>query len=323
VNRRNVLIWMLAAKLAVMMPARAEQERILRIGLLLNSGLVAEGLDAFVAEMAALGYVEGRNLALDKRLIDTAERNAALAAELVAGKPDILIGAGSQQVEALKREAGSIPIVFANTGDPVGQKLVQSLARPGGNATGISNMILETATKRLQLISEVKPDGRRIAMLVNPTNPLSVAMFRETEPAAAAAGITLLRALAASPDELPSALQNAVDDGAAGLIGGADVMIVAETPTIVAFASRQRLPTIFTLPRAARQGGLMSYGAAPAETWRTAARLVGKILKGAKPADLPVEQVTRLELVINLEVAKALGLTVPQSLLARADEVIE
>src|ERR1051325_906950 len=213
-SRWGLLVWLLSASLALTMPATAQQERSVRIGLLLNSGLVAEGLDAFVAEMAALGFVEGRNLVLDKRLIDTAERNPTLAAELVGAKPDILIGAGSQQVEALKREAGSITIVFANTGDPVGQKLVESLARPGGNATGISNMIIETATKRLQLISEVKPDARRIAMLVNPTNPLSVAVFRETEPAAAAARITLLQALAMSPDELPSGLQKAVDDGA-------------------------------------------------------------------------------------------------------------
>jgi putative ABC transport system substrate-binding protein len=303
-------------------PARSQSGRVIRIGLLLNSGL-ADELEAFVSELATLGYAEGRNLVLDKRLIETTARNTTLAAELVAAKPDLLIGAGTQQVEALKRVAGSTPIVFANTGDPVGRGLVASLARPGGNVTGISNMILETATKRLQLISEVKPDARRIAMLVNPLNPFNASVFRETQPAAAASGIDLIQATAGSPDELPGALQQAVDQGAGGLIGGADVMIVAQTPTIVAFAARQRLPTIFSTPRAVRQGGLMSYGAAASETWRSAARLVGKILIGAKPADLPVEQATRVELVINLKTAKALGLTIPPSIFARADEVIE
>jgi ABC-type uncharacterized transport system substrate-binding protein len=324
VRRRPLIAGIGIAALVAPLAAltRAASAPAIRLGLLLNSALV-EGFDAFVAEMAALGYVEGQNLVLDRRFIETAERNSALAAELVAAKPDILVGAGTQQVEALKHVAGTLPVVFANTGDPVGQGLVASLARPSGNATGISNMLLETATKRLQLISEVKPDVRRIAMLVNPTNSFSVAVFRQTEPAAVASGITLVQAPARSAAEVSGSLERAVSEGIGALIGGADVMIYAQTPNIVAFAVRERLPTIFPILRAAWEGGLMSYGAAPAEIWRSAAQLVGKILEGAKPADLPVEQAVRTDLVVNLKTARTLGLTVPQSILARADEVIE
>jgi putative ABC transport system substrate-binding protein len=303
-------------------PAESERERVFRVGLLLNSHL-AEGLDAFVTEMRRFGYTEGQNLVLDRRLVDSARRNTSLAAELVAARPDILIAAGTQQVEALKRAAGPTPIVFANTGDPVGQALVPNLTHPGGTVTGISNFILETAAKRLELIREVKPGLRRVAILLNPTNSFSFAVIRETEQAASAGAIILIPVSVRSPDELPAALQRAVDEGAEALIGGGDIMISALSPAIIAFAEQHRLPTIFPTLAEMRKGGLMSYGATSAEIWRRAAELTSKILKGTKPGDLPVEQPIKLHLVVSQKTARTLGLTVPQSLLVRADEVIE
>jgi putative ABC transport system substrate-binding protein len=320
--RRRTLITTLVAGLLAVTPAESEPERVVRIGLLLNAHL-AEGANAFVAEMSRLGYAEGRSLLLDWRLIETAERNAALAAELVAVHPDILVGAGSQQVAALQHATDSIPIVFVNTADPVGLGLVASLAHPGGNATGIANYAPQLAAKRLELIEEVKPGARRIAMLFNPANPASVATMRESEAAATAKGITLVPASVRSPEELPRALQRAVDNKAAALIGAIDIMISAQTASIIAFAAQQQLPTIFPYLQDVRAGGLMSYGINPAESYRRAAQLVDKILKGARPADLPVEQPTKFELVVNLKTARALGLEIPASLLARADEVIE
>ena len=296
--------------------------RMVRVGMLLNAK-AALGVDAFVAEMGRLGYAEGRNLVLDSRLVNTAERNAALASESVAGHPDVLVGAGTQQVVALQGTAGPIPIVFANTGDPVGAGLVKSLARPGGNTTGIANLIPQLAGKRLELIGEVNPGARRIAMLFNPTNPLTVSILHETEAAAGPRGITVIPAPVRSPAELPGALQRIVDDKAAALIGAGDVMIGAHTASIIVFAAQQKLPTIFPDQQDARAGGLMSYGINPSESYRRAAQLVDKILKGTKPADLPVEQPTTFKLIINLKTAASLALTIPSSLLARADELIE
>jgi putative tryptophan/tyrosine transport system substrate-binding protein len=291
-------------------------------GLLLNSDL-AEGVDAFVAELKRLGYTDGQNLVLDWRLIDSARRNASLAAELVAAKPDMLIAAGTQQVEALKHAAGTTPIVFANTGDPIGQALVPNLAHPGGTVTGISNFILETAAKRLELLIEVKPGLRPVAILFNPTNSFNVAVVRETEQAASASAITLVPVSVRSPDELAAALQRAVKEGAEALIGGSDIMIAARTSAIVTFAEQHRLPTIFPTQAEMHQAGSMLYAATSAEIWRRAAELTSKILKSANPGDLPVEQPTKFYLVVNLKTARTLGLAVPQSLLARADEVIE
>jgi putative ABC transport system substrate-binding protein len=260
---------------------------------------------------------------LDWRLVTSAERNTVLAAELVAAKPDILLAAGSQQVEALKRATASIPIVFVNTGDPVGLGLVDSLARPSGNVTGIANYVRELAAKRLEMLGDVVPAATRIAMLFNPLNPISVETVRETEVAASARMVTLVKASVRSADELPSALQRVLDQNAAALIGAADIMISSQTSSIIDFAARNRLPTIFPYAQDARAGGLMAYESQSARSFRRAANYVDKILKGTKPQDLPVENPTIFTLVINLRTAKALGLIVPPGLLVAADEVIE
>jgi putative ABC transport system substrate-binding protein len=321
-SRRDVARLGLAVLLLAAPRAGAESERVFRVGLLV-AATVAEGIDAFVDQMQRLGYEEGRNLVLDRHLVETVERNAALAAELVARNPDVLLSSGANQVEALKRATPSIPIVFAWVSDPVGLRLLESLARPGGNVTGIANFNPELSAKRLEMISEVVPGAPHIALLFNPTNSAGIAILTETEAAAATRSIVLVPAPAGSLEELPAALQRAVEEKANALIVGADVLFSTRYASIIEFAAQKRLPTIFFVARQVRAGGLMSYGVDPADSFRRAAALVDKILKGAKPADLPVEQPTKLELVVNLKTAKALGITIPPSILARADEVIE
>jgi putative ABC transport system substrate-binding protein len=320
-SRRDVAVLGLAVLLLSAPPVKAESERAFRIGLL-GAATVAEGIDAFIDQMRRLGYEEGRNLVLDRHLVETPERNAALAAQLVTRNPDVLLGSGALQVEALKRATASIPIVFAWVADPVGLRIVESLARPGGNITGITNFNPELSAKRLEMISEVVPGAPRIALLFNPMSSAGIAILTETEAAAVIRGIVLVPAPAGSLEELPGALQRAVEKADA-LIVQADVLISSRYASIIEFTAQNHLPTIFFVARMVREGGLMSYGVDPADSFRRAAALADKILKGAKPADLPVEQPTKLELVVNLRTAKALGITIPPSILARADEVIE
>ena len=322
-RRRTLFGGSIGFGLLVATGATAQTGRSARIGLLANAAL-AEGLEAFTSEMTRLGYTEGRNLALDRRLIETAEHNAELAAALVKGTPDLLIGAGTQQVQALQRAAGSIPVVFVNTGDPIGQGLVASLARPGGNTTGIANFIVELAAKQLELIVEAAPQAKRIAVFHNPTNPVSQQVLRNCLSAAPALRVEVVPFAARSPEELREALDRLVAEKIHALAAaGGDIMIQAHSRQIAEFALQRRLPTIFNLPRDARSGGLIAYGSDVSESYRRAAVLADKILKGAKPADLPVEQPTKFNLIVNLKTAAAIGLRLPPSLLGRADEVIE
>ncbi len=247
------------AALPIAGPGRAETERVYRIGLLLNTHL-ADGINTLIVELRGLGYVEGRNLVLDWRLVESAERNAGLAAELVSLKPDILLAAGSQQVAALKRATASIPIVFVNTGDPVGLHLVDSLARPGGNITGIANYVPELAGKRLEMIGEVVPSAQRIAMLFNPLNPLSVETVRETETAASARTIVLVQAPVRSAEELPSALQRVASIPARPRRRG-DRMRRREFIALLGGVAAWPLPLSAQQPDGMRRiGVLMAYG---------------------------------------------------------------
>jgi len=321
-TRRDITLLCLRALLMSAPPAVAQSETVFRLGLLVPA-TVAESIDAFIDQLRQLGYEEERNLVLVRYVVETAERNAALAAELVALKPDVLLGAGSQQVEALKRATASIPIVFAWVSDPVGLRIVETLARPGGNVTGIANFVRELSAKRLEMISETIPEAGRIAFLFDPRNAAGITGLKETDAAAATRGIVLVPAPVRSLDELPGALQRVVDEQAAAVIVPPDVLFSTAYASIIDFADQNRLPTIFALAREVRAGGLMSYGVDPAESFRRAAAQVGKILRGAKPADLPVEQPTKLQLVVNLKTAASLGLTVPPSILSRADEVIQ
>jgi putative ABC transport system substrate-binding protein len=321
-RRPEIALLALAALLLALPPAEGESGRVFRVGLLWPA-FVPESIDVFVDELRQLGYEEGRNLVLDRRVVETAEQNAALAAELITLKPDVLVGSGPNQAMALKRATASIPIVLASVSDPVGLGIVDSLPRPGGNVTGVANYNPELAGKRLEMISESVPGSARIAILFSPANPAGVAQLQETVAAAATRSLVLVPAPARSAEEVPGALRRVVEEKADALIVLAQVQISTAYAGIIEFAVQNRLPTIFPFARWVRAGGLMSYGVDPGDSSRRAAAYVDKILKGAKPADLPVENPTRFELVVNLKTAKALGLTIPPLILARADEVIE
>jgi putative ABC transport system substrate-binding protein len=320
--RRDLVFLGLAALLLAPTLSEAESQRAFRVGLLV-AGTISDEINLFVDQMRQFGYEEGRNLVLDRRIAATAEQNAAIADELVAFGPDVLLGAGSQQVEALKRATASIPIVFAWVSDPVGLRIVETLARPGGNATGIANFVPELTAKRLEMISEAVPSATRIAFLFDPRNAAAIAALKEAEAAATTRSLVLVPTPARSLEELPGALQRVVEEKAGAVIVFSDVLFSSAYASIIEFAIQNRLPAIFSLAREVRAGGLMSYGVDPADSYRRAAAFVDKILKGAKPSDLPVENPTRIELVINLKTAKALGVAIPPLLLARADEVIE
>jgi putative ABC transport system substrate-binding protein len=271
------------------------------------------------------GWIEGKNLIIDYRYFEGhAERIPALAAELVALKPDLLIGSSPQAAVGLKSATAHIPIVFVAVGDPVGLGLVQSLSHPGGNVTGLTIVVPgEFIGKQMAILRELVPGASKIALLVNPDNQMHRLILAEELPRAARSlGVTLARVEATTAEELDTAFTSAAAQHADGIIIFGDPLTTREAPRVVALAAKDHLPAIY-LFRQSANGGLVVYGPDLADLFRRAAVYVDKILKGAKPSDLPVEQPTKFELVINLKTAKALGLTVPPSLLIRADEVIE
>ncbi len=278
--------------------------------------------EGFRQGLRELGYVEGQNIVIERRFSEGRyERYPALAAELAGLKPDVIVAVTTQAALAAKNATKTIPIVFTIVGDPVGVGLVASLARPGGNITGFSNVSVPLSAKQLELIKETVPGLSRVAVLVNPdTLPLHLS---ETEAAARALKVQVQPHRVRDPDGLPDAFSAMVRERAGALMVLADTMFFLQRKRIAELATKARLPTMLPFREAVEAGGLMSYGASIPELVRRAATYVDKILKGAKPADLPVEEPTKFELVINMKTAKALGLTIPQSVLVRADQVIE
>jgi putative ABC transport system substrate-binding protein len=269
-----------------------------------------------------LGYVEGRNLTLEVRYAEgRTERFPALAAELVNLKVDVLVAAATPGALAAKQATGTIPIVMASVGDPVEVKLVQSLAHPGGNVTGLSLIAPQLAAKRLDLLKQALPRLSRVTVLWNSANQGMQARFHETQGAAQQLGVALHSVTIQSPDDFDPLFATMMRDRPESLLVLADTVTVANRQRTVEFAARS--PGIYEARAFVDAGGLMSYGVDFSDHYRRAAIYVDKILKGAKPADLPVEQPTKFELVINLKTAKTLGLTIPPSLLQRADQVIE
>jgi putative ABC transport system substrate-binding protein len=299
--------------------------KIPRVGLIFGNSPAAAGhiLAAFKHGLQELGYVEGQTIALEVRwAAGRSEPMTELATELVHLDVDVLVAANSAAASAAKGATRTIPIVMF-AGDPVGLGLVASLARPSGNVTGLSYFNVEISSKRLGLISEVVPGLARVAVLRNPTLPLHANYWLHTEAAARKVGVTLQPLEVRAPEDFEAAFAAARQGDAQALIAFDDFLTVGYRRRIVELAAKHRFPAIYGFREFAVDGGLMSYGPNFVVLFRRAAIFVDKILKGTKPADLPVEQPTHFELAINLKTAGALGLTIPPTLLARADEVIE
>jgi putative tryptophan/tyrosine transport system substrate-binding protein len=280
----------------------------------------------FVESLRNHGWIEGKNLIIDFRYFeDHPERAPALAAELVALKPDLLMGTNPRVAVALKSAVATIPIVFVAVADPVGLGLVQSLSRPGGNVTGLTDFVPgQFASKLIEILRELVPTASKIAILVNPGNPMHrMAVADELPQTAQKFGVALPVFEVTTADELDVAFATAAAQRADAIVPFADPLTLRHAPRIIALAEKHHLPASYLFRLFVTAGGLISYGPDFADLFRRASGYVDKILKGIKPSDLPVEQPTKFELVINLKTAKALGLTVPPSLLIRADEVIE
>ena len=311
-----------AMLLALSLPAQAQQpKKVPRIGYL---GLIENpDLDGgFRKGLRQHGYVEGQNINVEYRYAGgKVDQLDDLAAELVNLKVNVIVASGTQSIEAAKKATKTVPIVFPVTPDPVESGFVASFARPGGNITGLSTLNPVVGGKRLELLKEVIPGISRVAVLWNPTNPGSKINLKETEVAAKALGMQLQILEVRDPEDFEGVFRAATREHAGAVTIIPDAMLRAQQRRIVDLATKNRLPTIFNSGEFVVAGGLMSYGVSIADLYRRAATYVDKILKGTKPTDLPVEQPTKFEFVINLKTAKQIGLTIPPNVLARADKV--
>jgi len=324
-NRRKLLL-LLAGAMAAPRAVGAQQKAMSVIGYLSTSspGPAEPYVAAFRHGLSETGYIEGQNLAIEYRWAEgNFDQLPALAADLVVRKVDVIVTTGgTPPARAAKNATSTIPIVFVG-GDPIADGLVASLARPGGNLTGMIFMTAEMVPKRLELVSDLVPQAGVIALLVNPNNPLPEPIMRDVQEAARLKGLQLHILKASTESEIDTAFASLVRLHAGAFILGPDAFLNSRREQITTLAARHAVPAIYDFRENAAAGGLISYGPSLTGTWRQVGIYVGKILKGAKPADLPVQQPTTFELVVNLKTATALGLTVPPSILARADEVIE
>jgi putative ABC transport system substrate-binding protein len=327
--RRREFITLLGGAAAWPIAARAQQtERVRRVGMLMS--LAADDpeslarLTAFLQRLQELGWTDGRNIRIDYRwAAGDAERSRRYSAELVALAPDVILAAGSVGLEALQQATRTVPIVFVHVADPVGGGFVNSLARPGGNATGFSQFEYGVIGKLLELLKEIAPGVTRVAVIRDPTISAGAGQFGAIQTAAPSFGVEVSPVNMRDAGEIERAIADFARAANGGLILTAGPLASIHRELIVTLAARHKLPAIYFERYFAVGGGLISYGPHLVDQYRRAADYVDRILKGEKPADLPVQAPTRYELVINLKTAKALGLTVPPSLLARADEVIE
>jgi len=328
VNRRQVLFEIAGAAALAARDTRAQQKSTPFIGLLhslADNAQTKPQLEAFREGLREAGYIEGRNVAIEYRWAEgDYDRLPELAADLVRRKVDVIAtGGGTNPALAAKNATSTIPIVLCLAADPVRTGLVASFARPDANITGVGMLSLDLIVKRVELASELVPKARVIALLVNPNVPTWNMQVEDAQQGTATRGLRLRTLKAATKDEIDAAFASLRGLDADVLVVGADAFLYRQRDQLAALASRYAVPVIYELREHVDAGGLISYGNSVPAAYRQAARLVGKILGGAKPAELPVERPTKFELVINLKTAKALGLTVPQTILARADEVIE
>ena len=326
-DRRRFISGVTLSLLAAPLAAQAQQAgKVYRVGFLGNStaALEANLVGPFREGLRDLGYVEGRNILIEYRWAEGQyERFPALIAELIALKVDVIVTAGTPASLAVKKAATSIPLVMVAVGDPIGVGLVASLARPGGNSTGLTSIAAELEGKRLELLREVIPKLSSVAVLWNPASPFSVVAEKEVQAAAQVLRMRVQSLGVRAPEELDNAFAAIVRERPGALLVLADRLFLHNRARIVDFEARHRLPGVYAYRELVEAGGLMSFGPSYAGMHRRAAYYVDKILKGARPADLPVEQPTKFELVINLKTAKALGLTIPPSVFQRADQVIQ
>lgn len=326
-RRRKFFTLLGGAVAAWPLVARAQQKTMPVIGVLgTGSPSVSSGpIMAFRQGLSEAGYAEGHNFAIEYRWAEgNYDRLPALAADLVGRKVDLIMASSPPAALAAKSATSTIPIVFRGGGDPVGAGLVASLARPGGNLTGVSFIPNELTAKRLELLSELVPRAVVIALLVNPTNSTNIErVIRDVQEAARTKGLQLHVLKASNESEVETAFASLVQLHAGALVVGSDPFLSGQREQLVALASRHAVPAIYAWREFADAGGLISYGASLTAAYHLVGIYAGKILKGAKPSDLPVQQPTKFELVINIKTAKSLGLTVPATLLAQADDVIE
>jgi putative tryptophan/tyrosine transport system substrate-binding protein len=322
-TRRELLV-ALSALLAPHVGVAQQPGKLPRVGIL-AAGVPAEAPNtAFFARMRELGYVEGRSVVFERRFAGgRIEDLPALAVQLVATGPDVIFAPVTPAALATRKATQTIPIVFAVSADPVGAGLVRSLRQPGGNATGLTSMNAELVAKRLELLREIAPRTARVAVIVNPDNVPDQQQLHALRRVASGFGVAIIPVTVRAADDYPRAFASASEQRADAIMIIPNPLNIQLRAKIIDSATRAGLPTMDAEDRGAHEGALMSYGPSWADNFRQAAEIVDRILKGAQPRDLPVEQPRKFELVINLKTAQALGLTIPPSLLARADRVIE
>jgi putative ABC transport system substrate-binding protein len=328
---RSIVTLILLAALGVLIAPidgdAQESGKVARVGSLgpRNRADGAPYVNAFLQGLRDLGWVEGKNIVIEYRWAEgRSERLADLAADLVRLKVDVILAGNTQAAVAAKKATGTIPIVFGTVGDPVGLGLVASLAQPGGNVTGLSFSVgAAMFAKQLELLKETVPTVRRVAVLSNPANPVHALWTKDTHLAARSLGVQLQILEARGPQEFDNAFAATARERAGALLVLADSLFGFHRARLQSLAARSHLPAMYGSREHTEAGGLMSYGVDVRDNFRRSATYVDRILKGVKPADLPVEQPTKFELVINQKTAKALGLAIPQSMLLRADELIQ
>ncbi len=324
-HRGALVVALVLSSIAAPLAVDAQRpEKLHRIGMLerTSTAINAANLEGFRQGLRELGYVEGKSFVIEYRSADGRdERFPSLAAELVRLKVDLILTRGTSAALAAKNATGTIPVVITGVGDPVGQGVVASLARPGANVTGLSTLVTEIYAKRVGLLKELVPGAVRLAALINMSNPASPPQWKEVERATRSLGLQAQLLDVRKPEDLGPAFDGAIRQHADALVVGLETLTQANQRAIVDLAAKHRLPAIYASMEFA--GGLVVYGVNYPDQYRHAASFADRIFKGAKPADLPVEQPTKFELVINTRTAKALGLTIPPSLLLRADQVIQ
>jgi len=324
-DRRTFVASVAGGFLTVTLDAFAQQQgKVWRVGFLIPTSSNASRYHAFPQGMRELGYVEGRNLVIELRSAEGKfERLPDLATELVKLKPDVIVTGGSPATSAAQKATITVPIVMAATNDAVLSGFVKSLARPGGNITGISDLALDLSAKDLEILLSVMPKLSRLAVLINPGNLSLATIVKSLQTAALKTAVEILPSEARTPQEIENAFSMMIRQKAGAVFVPIDAFFIQQAGQIADLVAKYRIPSMFLAREHVEAGGLMCYGPSLNECYRQAATYVDKILKGAKPGDLPVEQPTKFELVINLKTAKALGLTIPQSVLLRAEEVIQ